>query len=916
MKALLKFIRKPLFVIITLVIGIMCFLISALIPEYSYKQENGKVKLESADNFCTSKDNWKCIVDDKKNIYCIDEEDKLVYAIQSGELLHENAEILDVTFAQDNTLYCHIAVFNEDAYLTDMEAVVMIDAEGNVVRDVIYYDYTKSDNPPSHLVRIQGLHFYEGNLVYLYNEETGNRIIKINPDNSKQSDDVFIENEGFARITKCHGTQDGRFLVLKNNGEIGFISYDGKYEMLYKATYDAKKDEGIYPHDVFMVADKLYMLAGQKELVLYEWVENDWNNSLELAKKSDLYSFGIGEFAGKIAVNMDENIYLADVEKEEYSIKCELPFNVVICDWLKDNLQIPGIILLIIGIVIGIGNIMKWRLSLLSKQMFSTLPMVGVMLMVVITIMFTSMSDLSREDIIKETIAINEIAAAMFTGEELADISNYDSVDNGKINELNERLRNFVNGNKNAWSRNYSMSIFVRTTGENFVCVAMSDASNLFMANEFSTDVPISEAFYEGSNTFPIGISYGENQKNLHLVLITPIYMEDGSYDAVMLLNASQDRLTSELKAAGLSLFINILLWGSLLILVISLVAAKNAASLRRAKDVVAQIAGGDFSVRIEKYTKDEVGQICVGVNDMAGHLEAYFEERIRNERFYYKFVPEKFRELLHKEKFTDLALGDAQSVDLTILFCDIRAFSMNSEMMTAKENFDFVNKIYGKAGPIVRKYNGFIDKYIGDAVMALFESADDAVNAGMELYQAITRNTNSEEEFGISSVKIGVGIHSGMARIGIVGEEERMSGTVIANTVNISSRIESLTKRYGAGMLVTKETMDRMKNPEALSTRYLGMVQVAGVNEVEGLYEVIDCLEADERERKEGTKLEFREAVRLYHTGELDKSLDMFNKLKEIDSEDKAVELYAEYVDDKIARGDVEHNIFRFKRK
>ena len=125
-------------------------------------------------------------------------------------------------------------------------------------------------------------------------------------------------------------------------------------------------------------------------------------------------------------------------------------------------------------------------------------------------------------------------------------------------------------------------------------------------------------------------------------MLISPIYREDGSYDAVMLLNASQDRLTEELVAAGWSLLFNILFWGALLILVISLVAARNVKALRKAKNVVAQIAGGDFSVRVDKFTKDEVGEICVGVNDMAGKLEEYFEERIRNEQFYYKFVPKK----------------------------------------------------------------------------------------------------------------------------------------------------------------------------------------------------------------------------------------------------------------------------------
>lgn len=199
---------------------------------------------------------------------------------------------------------------------------------------------------------------------------------------------------------------------------------------------------------------------------------------------------------------------------------------------------------------------------------------------------------------------------------------------------------------------------------------------------------------------------------------------------------------------------------------------------------------------------------------------------------------------------------------------------------------------------------------------MALFESADNAIAAGIELYNAIVLNPNPQETFGLPYVKIGVGIHSGMARIGIVGEEERMSGTVISNTVNISSRIESLTKRYGAGMIISKDTLDRMKNPDALSTRYLGMVQVAGVNEVSALYEVLDCLTYEQRTLREQTKNEFREAVRLFHTENLQESVEIFKEVKKENPEDIAPELYISYIEDKIERGDNEHNIFQFKNK
>jgi class 3 adenylate cyclase len=358
------------------------------------------------------------------------------------------------------------------------------------------------------------------------------------------------------------------------------------------------------------------------------------------------------------------------------------------------------------------------------------------------------------------------------------------------------------------------------------------------------------------------------------------------------------------------------MIWVAVLALVINLVVAYNVRYLRKTKDAVSKIADGDFSVRISRYKNDEVGEICAGVNDMAEHLEKFFRDKNRNERFYYKFVPEKFRELLDKEQFTDLALGDAVSKDLTIMFCDIRAFSLNSEMMTVRESFEFVNHIYGVAGPVIREHNGFVDKYIGDAVMALFESADDAVAAGIELYKKIVSDTELSNLFGIENVNIGIGIHSGMSQIGIVGEEERMSGTVISDVVNLSSRLESLTKQYETAMLISKDTLDRMENPDILHTRYLGMVQVAGVNEVVALYEVLDCMEESGRQNREINSREFREAVRLFHMGKLEPALSKFEKISQTAGNDKVPAMYAGYLRGKLETGDFSHNVFQFKNK
>ena len=924
-KKLLQIYKNRLFAIITLSLAVICFAINIFIPEYSYTQNSGKIQLTNPESFCTSLDGWKAIADAGNSIYCIDEKDSLVYAVDIKDFPYENAEIINIAFNPDNHIFCHIAVYDENALLTDLECVFEIDTQGDILREIIHYDYSKSNNPPSHQVRLMGMHFSGDKLCYLYKEATGDTLITLLPDNPQATTVATYSNEGYSEIIRCCGTNDGNYLVLKNNGEIGTIDKEGKYNIFYKATYNMQTDEGVFPYDVFMNNDGLYMLAGQQEFALYKWNgENGWNQLLpikegiKITESIDLYSYGLGQFGDATALQVNDSIYLLENDNSltPYSVEISLPVGIAASMWLKNFLPIAGIILLIIALPTLIGNLMRWRFTILSKQLLSTIPVVFIMLTVVICILFNSMINLSTEDIIKETIAVNEIAAAQFDGEELSGITGYENVDNGQIKDLNDSLRNFVNGNKSDWSSNYSAALYIRTEGEKFVCVASSDESYEFMINSVSTGTPIHQDFYENSHTFIANVGYGGEGENLHLILLTPIYEDDGTYNAFIMLYASQNRLTEELIVAGKALLINVTLWVILLIVVITLVAAYNAKALRKAQNVVSQIAAGDFSTRVDAYSKDEVGEICAGVNHMADRLEEYIEEKDRNVKFYYKFVPEKFRELLHKEQITDLELGDAQSIDLSILFCDIRAFSLNSEMMTAKESFDFVNKIYGIAGPIVRKHNGFIDKYIGDAIMALFESADDAVSAGIELYQAIVLNPNSQENFGLPSVNVGIGIHSGMSRIGIVGEKERMSGTVISDTVNLSSRIESLTKRYGAGMIISKDTLDRMKKPDTLSTRYLGMVQVAGVNEVSALYEVLNCLPKAEHDNRDATKLDFREAVRLFHIGDLQASLKIFKELNKQTSTDIAPQLYIDYIEDKLAKGDVEHNVFHFKNK
>jgi two-component system sensor histidine kinase ChiS len=192
-----------------------------------------------------------------------------------------------------------------------------------------------------------------------------------------------------------------------------------------------------------------------------------------------------------------------------------------------------------------------------------------------------------------------------------------------------------------------------------------------------------------------------------------------------------------------------------------------------------------------------------------------YISEISEINRIYFKFMPYQFMEYLKIKNITELKLGDHAQGFMSVMFSDIRSFTSHSEAITPKENFRFVNHFLSLTGPEIRLHNGFIDKYIGDAIMALFPDANDALDAAISMYRKTCIDPSTRINIGREPIAIGIGIFTGPVMLGIVGEEERMSSTVISDTVNIASRIESLTKRYGTGILISKSTLNSLANPE-----------------------------------------------------------------------------------------------------
>ncbi len=210
--------------------------------------------------------------------------------------------------------------------------------------------------------------------------------------------------------------------------------------------------------------------------------------------------------------------------------------------------------------------------------------------------------------------------------------------------------------------------------------------------------------------------------------------------------------------------------------------------------------------------------------------------EKINNA--YARFVPREILGYLGAESIVDVGLGDHTEVEMSVLFADIRSFTRLSEQMSPSENFRFINAYLHHIGPVVRQHNGFIDKYIGDAVMALFPAGpDDALRAARAMLRAL--DTFNAEEAAVAPISIGIGVHTGLLMLGTIGEARRMEATVIADAVNLASRLEGLTKEYGVHIITSGQTLARVSDCTMFPHRSLGTVKVKGKLEAVEIFEV-----------------------------------------------------------------------------
>lgn len=249
-----------------------------------------------------------------------------------------------------------------------------------------------------------------------------------------------------------------------------------------------------------------------------------------------------------------------------------------------------------------------------------------------------------------------------------------------------------------------------------------------------------------------------------------------------------------------------------------------------------------------ERISKDKKAKILaqaalIQVQELAHKEQTETNESLR------RFVPQEFINMLHKQTITQVGMGDHVEAHISVMFLDIRGFTKLSERLSPQETFQFINEYLSCVAPAIRRHSGFIDKYLGDCIMAIFPRLpSDALCAATDVFSSLSLFNQQRAVNGDAPVNVAAGLHYGMVTMGTVGYQHQMQATVIGDAVNIAARLEGVAKEHNARLVVSEQFVFSLAvNHENLTLESLGPVTLRGRAGAITAFKVLDVEEAQE---------------------------------------------------------------------
>ena len=272
------------------------------------------------------------------------------------------------------------------------------------------------------------------------------------------------------------------------------------------------------------------------------------------------------------------------------------------------------------------------------------------------------------------------------------------------------------------------------------------------------------------------------------------------------------------------------------------------------------------------------------------------------------RFVPPAYLRRIASKGLGAIRLGEADQQWVTILCCDLRGFTAWSERFTPSQLIAFMNRLYERITRVVDERQGVIDKFLGDAVLCIFEGVDSserAVACGVNMLAVVESFNTEEDRPADDAVQISIGLHTGPVILGTIGTYDRMDSTVLGLTVNLAKRLEQATRSLGVDMLITDQVANKLPKGHGHRLRKLSEASLKGCSAPVGIIEVYDRDPPEVQRLKNWMEPLIGEGLELFKGGRFEAALSKFQVAQSIYPQDLPLRLLIASVKGALDKGE-----------
>ncbi|RAV09221.1 adenylate/guanylate cyclase domain-containing protein [Paenibacillus contaminans] len=892
--------------------GWYAYLHRNMLVEYTEEQKlavemptKSSISLQNMSAALTSDDgSMYVIANSKKTIYKLDASDKIQYEIvETPDTVSELNNFNELAVDSKGYLYTVNTVLDSYGLRVKSEQIVRFTPKGVFDRVIHRLDYYDQNNKKRLRVgNFKSLMVQDDVLYYYVNADSDVTQYRFGEGASEKQTTFSFKLPDNKYLEEVQGIARGSIYYSTRSGEIYSLAADGRSSVVYPLpgtnrtnrnypeSLKADGNGNLYFLDYYMNAISRLNLKNPYVLeTLFSAEEQQAKgNELSFYDMRSLMVNGNGELTVTV---MDRIMQLGSNGEVKRTIDSALYSggyrSMRLLTW---GAALVALIAFSAAALIYYVYVMKRRISLMLKQIMVFVPIIVISMSVLSYFIYTNFSKKLEEE------SLRELAMLAHNGRNLIDGDKLEQM-NSPLDYMNEDYQKFrrsmdfvFEGKSDFRNDDYYKALYRVENG--VIYRLIEDDDSAYMYQPFESTPANAQVIKEGK----VVTDQWVDDTGSWMYALSPLYNAKGEVVGLYEISKNLEGIVQHRKQLLRGIVQNLAIITGVLIVLFMVMTYFQLASIRKLRKSVTEIASGNWDVSVSIRTRDEVQDLGEKFNMMTQHIRDYIAQITRFSEAYYRFVPQQFLQYLDKRSILDVQLGDQVEQDMSILVTNIRSFYRMSKRLTPEENFNFINSYLKRFGPYIHHNGGLVNKYLGAGIMALFPNAsgsDDALRSAIEMRRELDIYNMHRANSGYKPVDIGIAIHKGPLRLGIIGEEKRMENNVISDDVNMANELEKLTDTLGVSVLATEHVMRTVVNRDRFQYRCLGLIRVEGKDAPIVLYDVYEGDTETIRALKDRTKALFERGVELYQVGRFYDAREAFVQVIKINRQDQAAKLY-----------------------